>query len=72
MKKKLPRYIGLVPIVIILLILVIILSCSIQKTNKIDKPSVWKKQFEKCKTKFYVNYPDEIVRTNWHQCMEKK
>lgn len=39
--------------------------------NTIPKEHDWRKQFEECKAKFYVEYPDEIIRTDWHKCMEK-
>ena len=30
----------------------------------------WKK-FNECRDKFYTDYPDEMVETDWHKCMQK-
>tara|TARA_R110000851_G_scaffold20457_1_gene61907 strand:+ start:168 stop:389 length:222 start_codon:yes stop_codon:yes gene_type:complete len=30
----------------------------------------WKK-FDKCRDKFYTHYPDEIIETDWHKCMQR-
>tara|TARA_R100000995_G_scaffold35294_1_gene16088 strand:- start:495 stop:707 length:213 start_codon:yes stop_codon:yes gene_type:complete len=34
-------------------------------------PADWRKQFEECRDKFYVHYPDEVNPNDWHKCMER-
>ena len=29
------------------------------------------KKFHECRDKFYTHYPDEIIETDWHKCMQK-
>jgi len=29
-------------------------------------------RFHECRDKFYTDYPDEIVETDWHKCMQKE
>ena len=29
-------------------------------------------RFKKCRGLFYTNYPEEIKREEWHNCMQKK
>ena len=29
-------------------------------------------RFHECRDKFYTDYPDEIVETDWHKCMQRK
>ena len=40
--------------------------------NNKDKPSEWRKQFEKCKDIFYAPYPEEIVAEEWSKCINEK
>ena len=28
-------------------------------------------RFHECRDKFYTDYPDEMVETDWHKCMQK-
>ena len=29
-------------------------------------------RFHECRDKFYTDYPDEMVETDWHKCMQRK
>ena len=29
-------------------------------------------RFRECRDKFYTHYPDEIIETDWHKCMQRK
>jgi|21_taG_2_1085346.scaffolds.fasta_scaffold02419_3 hypothetical protein len=29
-------------------------------------------RFHECRDKFYTAYPDEIIETDWHKCMQRK
>jgi len=29
-------------------------------------------RFHECRDKFYTHYPDEIIETDWHKCMQRK
>ena len=29
-------------------------------------------RFHECRDKFYTDYPDEIIETDWHKCMQRK
>ena len=63
----------LVIVIWLVLILIGLVSCkNISGQQKEEQPSDLRKQFELCKAKFYVEYPDEIIRTDWHKCMENK
>tara|TARA_R100001530_G_C4202605_1_gene125220 strand:+ start:280 stop:495 length:216 start_codon:yes stop_codon:yes gene_type:complete len=62
-------------VVWLVLIMIGLVSCKHiiseqQKTE--EEPSDLRKQFELCKDKFYVAYPDEIILTEWHKCMKNK
>jgi hypothetical protein len=59
----------------LLIISVILTACAtapVQKewNDKYD-PASWRKQFEHCKGIFYTNYPEEIKRDEWSECMNK-
>lgn len=59
----------------LLIISVILTACAtapVQKewNDKYD-PAAWRKQFENCKGIFYTNYPEEIKRDEWSECMSK-
>ena len=30
------------------------------------------KRFHECRDKFYTHYPDHIIETDWHKCMQRK
>ena len=69
----------LVIVIWLVLIMMGLVSCkyiSGQQNQKWGLARKWindlRKQFEECKAKFYVEYPDEIIRTDWHKCMENK
>ena len=40
------------------------------KTKTEVEDERWKK-FNECRDKFYTDYPDEMVETEWHKCMQK-
>ena len=58
---------------------VLVASCALptepppEKKEWNDKynPEDWRAQFEKCRDKFYTPYPDEIIETDWHKCMQR-
>ena len=59
----------------LLIISVALTACAtapVQKewNDKYD-PASWRKQFEHCKDIFYTNYPEEIKRDEWSECMSK-
>ena len=29
-------------------------------------------RFRECRDKFYTHYPDEVIETDWHKCMQRK
>ena len=66
----------LVIVIWLVLIMIGLVSCKYisgqQKEVNDEQPSDLRKQFELCRAKFYVEYPDEIIRTDWHKCMENK
>lgn len=59
----------------LLIISVVLTACAqapVQKewNDKYD-PAEWRKQFEYCKGIFYTNYPEEVKRDEWSECMNK-
>ena len=63
----------LVIVIWLVLIMIGLVSCkNISEQQKEEQPNDLRKQVEECRAKFYVEYPDEIIRTDWHKCMENK
>ena len=60
-----------------LLTLVLFSTCTVvpvpdKEWNDDYDPAAKRKQFEQCRDKFYTEYPDEIIETEWHKCMNKE
>ncbi len=57
-----------------LLTIFIITSCTTyipetKEWNDKYDPAAWRKQFEKCKELFYINYSEETKLDEWSKCM---
>ena len=40
------------------------------ETKTETKEEKWKK-FNECRDKFYTHYPDQMIETDWHKCMQR-
>ena len=60
-------------------VVVLLSSCVLSTEPNVEKkewnnkynPDDWRAQFYECRDKFYTHYPDEIIETEWHKCMQK-
>ena len=58
-----------------IIVVALLSSCAHSTEPKAEKKERstedWKARFHECRDKFYTHYPDEIIETDWHKCMQR-